>query len=37
MDVTIINNDYMTTCLVGTGQLLITSVLVKHGASSEET
>ena len=36
MDVTIINIDYMPTCLAGTGQLLITSILVKHGAFSEK-
>ena len=29
MDVAIINVDYMPTCLAGTGQLLITSILVK--------
>ena len=37
MDVTIIIIDYMSTCLAGTGQLLITSSLAKQGAYSEET
>ena len=37
MDVTIINNDYLFTCLAGTDQPLMTSVLGKHWAFSEET
>ena len=35
MDITIIIIYHMPTCLAGTGQLLMTSIFVKHGAFSE--